>query len=99
MTGTIGIIGSGEVAQAIAKHALRAGYSVLLSNSRGPESLTEIVASLGDRASAVTVAEAVDADLIVVGNKGMHGAARVLGSVPNKVAHKASCNVLIARTA
>ena len=66
MTGTIGIIGCGEVAQAIATHALRSGYSVLLSNSRGPESLTETVTSLGDRARAVTVAEAVDADLIIV---------------------------------
>lgn len=66
MTGTIGVIGSGEVARAIAKHALRAGYSVLLSNSRGPESLAETVAVLGDGARAVTVAEAVDADLIVV---------------------------------
>jgi nucleotide-binding universal stress UspA family protein len=41
------------------------------------------------------VANEVDADLIVVGNKGMRGAGRVLGSVPNAVAHKAPCSVLI----
>ena len=41
----------------------------------------------------------VDADLIVVGNKRMKGAARLLGSVPNRVAHKAPSSVLIARTA
>jgi nucleotide-binding universal stress UspA family protein len=44
------------------------------------------------------VAAEVDADLIIVGNKGMKGARRVLGSVPNSVAHQASCSVLIAAT-
>jgi nucleotide-binding universal stress UspA family protein len=38
----------------------------------------------------------VKADLIVVGNKGMAGGARVLGGVPNSVAHQAPCAVLIA---
>jgi nucleotide-binding universal stress UspA family protein len=45
-----------------------------------------------------TVAAEVGADLIVVGNKGMQGARRVLGSVPNSVAHQAPCDVLIAFT-
>ena len=55
---------------------------------------------VGEAADALcSVAESVDADLIVVGNKRMHGAARLLGSVPNRVAHKATCSVLIARTA
>ena len=40
----------------------------------------------------------VGASLIVVGNQGMHGAKRILGSVPNSVSHKASCNVLIVAT-
>jgi nucleotide-binding universal stress UspA family protein len=44
------------------------------------------------------VAREVKADLIVVGNKGMHGVRRVLGSVPNSVAHQAPCAVLIAFT-
>jgi nucleotide-binding universal stress UspA family protein len=45
------------------------------------------------------VAEKVGASLIVVGNKGMHGAKRfVLGNVPNKVSHRAMCNVLIVAT-
>ena len=48
--------------------------------------------------SIVKVAEEVGADLIVVGNKGMHGARRVLGSVPNSVAHRAPCSVLIVDT-
>jgi nucleotide-binding universal stress UspA family protein len=44
------------------------------------------------------VAAQVDAQLIVVGNKGMTGMRRVLGSVPNSVAHQAPCAVLIAFT-
>jgi nucleotide-binding universal stress UspA family protein len=44
------------------------------------------------------VAEAVGASTIVVGNRGMHGARRVLGSIPNTVSHKARCNVLIVST-
>jgi nucleotide-binding universal stress UspA family protein len=44
------------------------------------------------------VAVEVKADLIVVGNKGMRGVQRILGSVPNSVAHKAPCDVLIALT-
>ena len=39
-----------------------------------------------------------DATMIVIGNQGMHGAKRVLGSVPNSVSHKARCNVLIVST-
>jgi nucleotide-binding universal stress UspA family protein len=47
----------------------------------------------------VEVAEKIDAALIVVGNKGLHSAARrVLGNVPNQVAHRAACNVLIVAT-
>lgn len=45
------------------------------------------------------VAAEVDADLIVVGNRGMQGGQRfLLGSVPNRVAHHASCSVLVAHT-
>lgn len=44
------------------------------------------------------VAEQEKADLIVVGNKGMRGARRILGSVPNSVAHAASCAVMIVHT-
>jgi nucleotide-binding universal stress UspA family protein len=43
-------------------------------------------------------AQAVAADLIVVGNKGMKGVRRVLGSVPSWVTHHASCDVLIVQT-
>ena len=53
----------------------------------------------GDPADAlVEIAAEIDASLIVVGNQGMHGAKRILGSVPNTVSHKARCNVLIVAT-
>jgi nucleotide-binding universal stress UspA family protein len=53
----------------------------------------------GDPADVICdVATQVKADVIVVGNKGMTGLRRVLGSVPNSVAHQAPCAVLIAFT-
>ena len=54
----------------------------------------------GDPADAILdVAEEKNADLIIVGNKGMTGAKRfLLGSVPNKVSHHAPCSVMIIRT-
>jgi nucleotide-binding universal stress UspA family protein len=53
-----------------------------------------VTADPGD--AIVAVAERVGADLIVVGNKGMHR--RVLGSTPNTVSHRAPCDVLIVQT-
>jgi nucleotide-binding universal stress UspA family protein len=44
------------------------------------------------------IAESEGAQMIVVGNKGMTGARRVLGSVPNKISHHARCAVLIVPT-
>jgi nucleotide-binding universal stress UspA family protein len=60
----------------------------------------EIHTEIGDPADVlVRWADEVGADLIVVGSKGMRGTRRILGSVPNSVAHKAGCHVLIAKTA
>lgn len=64
---TVGIIGSGQIGTAVARLAIAAGHDVVLSNSRGPETLADTVAELGPRASAATSAEAaVAGDLIVV---------------------------------
>lgn len=53
----------------------------------------------GDPADTlIAVANEVGAQMIVVGNKGMLGARRVLGSIPNRVSHHASCCVLIVQT-
>jgi nucleotide-binding universal stress UspA family protein len=59
-----------------------------------------VYARQGDPADAILdVAEEREADLVIVGNKGMTGAKRfLLGSVPNKVSHHAPCSVLIIRT-
>ncbi len=64
------------------------------------EGLSTTVHPVGDHpANAILdTAESVGADLIVVGSRGMHGARRFLGSVPNSVAHGANCAVLIVKT-
>ncbi|WP_295623970.1 NADPH-dependent F420 reductase [uncultured Corynebacterium sp.] len=56
----IGIIGSGAIGSGLARLAVAAGHRVLVANSRGPESLTELVDDLGDGASAGTVDEAAE---------------------------------------
>lgn len=63
---TIGIIGAGAIGQAFAKQAVRAGYRVILSNSRGPATLAAVVDRLGPSASAGGVAAAAAADLVFI---------------------------------
>lgn len=65
-TGTIGIIGAGHIGQALARTALRAGRTVVISNSRGPESLAPVVAALGAGVSAGTVREASAAGIVAI---------------------------------
>ncbi len=68
-----------------------------IGQERGiPVSVEAITGSPAE--GVITVAEQVGADLIVVGNKGMRGTRRVLGSVPNSIAHSAPCSVLIVDT-
>ncbi|MEU9635249.1 NADPH-dependent F420 reductase [Streptomyces tendae] len=62
----IGMLGAGAIAQAIARHAIRHGHEVVLSNSRGPASLAPLVKDLGALAAAATPAEAAAADLVVL---------------------------------
>ncbi|MER5645472.1 NAD(P)-binding domain-containing protein [Streptosporangium sp. NPDC002524] len=64
---TVGLIGSGNIGGTVARLAVAAGYDVVLSNSRGPQTLKELVDELGPKASAATSAEAAAAgDLVVV---------------------------------
>jgi 8-hydroxy-5-deazaflavin:NADPH oxidoreductase len=64
---TIGFIGSGHIGSTLARLAVDAGYDVVLSNSRGPETLADLVADLGPKARAATAEEAAAAgDLVVV---------------------------------
>jgi len=62
----IGTLGAGEVALAFAAHLLKAGHEVLLSNSRGPSSLKELVSKLGKGARAATMDEAAKAPIVVL---------------------------------
>ncbi len=64
---TVGLIGSGNIGGTVARLAVAAGHDVVLSNSRGPETLRELVDELGPRARAATPGEAAAAgDLVVV---------------------------------
>jgi len=63
---TIGLIGSGHIGSTVARLAVDAGYDVVLSNSRGPDTLQDLVAELGAHASAGTTEQAAAGDLVVL---------------------------------
>lgn len=62
----MGFIGSGNIGATVARLAVAAGYDVVLSNSRGPETLADLVAELGPKARAATAAEAAEAGDVVL---------------------------------
>jgi len=61
-----GFIGAGNVAQTYAKHFVRHGHEVVLSNSKGPDSLVELVCSIGPNAKAGVVKEAAKQDIVIL---------------------------------
>lgn len=63
---TVGFIGSGNIGATVARLAVAAGYGVVVSNSRGPETLAGLVTELGPHARAATAAEAAEAGEFVV---------------------------------
>jgi predicted dinucleotide-binding enzyme len=63
---TIGLIGAGHIGGQVARLAVASGYDVVISNSRGPETLSELIRELGPRARAATPVEAAKAGDIVV---------------------------------
>ena len=63
---TIGLIGAGHIGSQLARLAVANGYDVVISNSRGPETLAPLVSELGPKARAATPAEAAAAGDIVV---------------------------------
>jgi len=64
---TLGIVGAGHIGSTVARLAVDAGLDVVVANSRGPETLAELVADLGPRARAATAEEAARAgDLVVL---------------------------------
>ena len=63
---TVGLIGSGRIGGTVARLAVTAGHQVLLSNSRGPETLKDLAAELGPLARATTGQEAAEGGELVV---------------------------------
>ena len=63
---TIGLIGAGHIGSQLARLGIAHGYNVVISNSRGPETLAGLVAELGPKARAATAVEAASAGDIVV---------------------------------
>ncbi len=64
---TLGLIGAGHIGSQLARLGVANGYDVVVSNSRGPDTLQDLVTELGDQARAATPAEAAAAaDLVVV---------------------------------
>ena len=64
---TIGLSGAGHSGGQVARLAVRSGYDVVISNSRGPETLSDLVAELGPKARAATPVDAAKAaDIVVV---------------------------------
>src|SRR5687768_8249564 len=63
---TIGLIGAGHIGSQVTRLAVKSGYNVVITNSRGPETLSGLVAELGPNARAATPVEAAHAGDIVV---------------------------------
>jgi len=62
----VGFIGAGNVARTIGRHLIIAGHTVVVSNSRGPETLADFVADLGSGATAGTKQQAAECDVIIL---------------------------------
>jgi nucleotide-binding universal stress UspA family protein len=91
----IGGAGAAEMSNAVLSEA---SESLLAETAQRADGLAVRTHSLRDAPAeaVVRVADEVNADLIVVGSKGMHR--RIIGSVPNSVAHRAPCSVMIVKT-
>ncbi|MCK2022731.1 NAD(P)-binding domain-containing protein [Microbacterium sp. kSW2-24] len=64
---TIGIIGAGHIGAQVARAAVATGYDVVIANSRGPETLTDLIDELGPKAKAATAVDAgAEGDVVVV---------------------------------
>jgi predicted dinucleotide-binding enzyme len=78
----LGFIGAGNVAQTYARHFVRHGHEVVLSNSKGPDSLGELVRNIGSNARAGTVQEAAQQDVVVLAVR-WEQAEQALAGVPD----------------
>lgn len=62
----IGFIGAGKVTRTFGRHLISAGHTIVVSNSRGPETLADFVADLGPSATAGTREQAVECDVVIL---------------------------------
>jgi 8-hydroxy-5-deazaflavin:NADPH oxidoreductase len=62
----IGFIGAGNVTKTIGRHLINAGHEIIVSNSRGPETLTGLVAEIGPGATAGTKKQAAESDVVIL---------------------------------
>ena len=62
----VGFIGAGKVTRTFGRHLITAGHTIVVSNSRGPETLTDFVADLGPSATAGTREQAVECDVVIL---------------------------------
>ncbi len=93
---SVAVLGDAEMTREVRD----AAQAVLMKAAGGVDGVkVETHVASGSPAEAlIDLAAKVDADLIVVGSKGMRGSHRLIGSIPNSVAHQAPCNVLIVKT-
>jgi 8-hydroxy-5-deazaflavin:NADPH oxidoreductase len=62
----VGFIGAGNVTRTFGRHLITAGHTIVVSNSRGPETLTDFVADLGPGATAGTKQQAAECDVVIL---------------------------------
>jgi 8-hydroxy-5-deazaflavin:NADPH oxidoreductase len=62
----IGFIGAGTLTKTFGRHLINAGHKIIVSNSRGPETLAGLVAELGPSATAGTKTQAAEADVVIL---------------------------------
>ena len=62
----IGFIGAGNVTRTFGRHLISAGHTIVVSNSRGPETLTDFVADLGPSAIAGPKQQTVECDAVIL---------------------------------
>jgi len=88
----IGFIGAGNVAQTLSRHFMQAGHEAILSNSRGPETLSGLIRQLGPRSSAGTNIDAAAAEVVILATpwakvpealKGIHWKDKILVDTTN----------------
>src|ERR1700730_12632491 len=65
----VGFVGAGTLTKTFGRHLINAGHAIVVSNSRGPETLTGLVADLGPGATAGTKRQAAESDLVILATR------------------------------